>query len=186
MNRHLLSGPLLSTTLAPQLTPSAPLTAAPNWPPPPLPAEAGGQQIALGTEVIIQGLVKLPDFNGLRGVVQSLDYDSGRYNIHLNEAAGSNGHRWVKVKADNLLIQVPPPPLNAPTIVREGSSSLSASAPEFRPAASGTATLPVAKQQESPIPEEVSSVTSEKEPVLEQTESAVDGKSAAVKPITLN
>lgn len=177
----LLSGPLLSTTLVPSPTPSAPLTAAPHWPPPPLPSEGRGQQIALGTDVIIQGLVKAPDFNGRAGVVQSFDYDTGRYNIHLNVPVGSAGHRWVKVKADNILVQgPPPPPQNFPNVVREGSSNLSASAPEFRPAASVTATTPVVRQQESTIPEEASITQSEKEVASEQS------SDPGVKPLALN
>jgi len=66
-----------------------------------------------GTEVIIEGLVKLPAFNGLTGVVQSIDVDSGRYNVFL----GSSGaHQWAKVKRENLRLAPPPPPRNPPTL----------------------------------------------------------------------
>jgi len=89
----------------------------PTMPPPSEPAT--GQLIALGTEVIIEGLVKLPDFNGLSGVVQSLDADSGRYDVMLNDPAGARGWRKVKVKADNLKLKLPPPPRNAPALILE-------------------------------------------------------------------
>lgn len=69
-----------------------------------------------GTEVIIQGLIKLPDFNGLRGVVQSLDEASGRYDILLEDPAGQCGWRWVKVKSDNCRLSMPPPPSAAPNV----------------------------------------------------------------------
>mmetsp|Transcript_58926 Transcript_58926/g.116724 ORF Transcript_58926/g.116724 Transcript_58926/m.116724 type:complete len:371 (-) Transcript_58926:196-1308(-) len=71
---------------------------------------------APGTEVVIQGLVKLPDFNGLSGVVQSLDEASGRYDVLLDGPAGQCGWRWVKVKGENCRPRMPPPPCNAPTI----------------------------------------------------------------------
>jgi len=72
-----------------------------------------------GTEVIIQGLVKLPDFNGLSGVVQSLDADSGRYDVLLDTPAVQCGWRWVKVKASNCRLCMPPPPANAPTLTMD-------------------------------------------------------------------
>lgn len=72
--------------------------------------------LAPGSEVIIQGLVKLPDFNGLSGVVQSLDEASGRYDVLLDGPAGQCGWRWVKVKGENCRPCMPPPPCNAPTI----------------------------------------------------------------------
>lgn len=72
--------------------------------------------IAMGTEVIIQKLVKLPDFNGLPGVVQSLDETSGRYDVLLTSPAGACGWRWVKVKRENLRLRLPPPPRNPPSL----------------------------------------------------------------------
>jgi hypothetical protein len=53
----------------------------------------------IGAEVTIMGLSKLPAFNGLRGTVQSLDEQSGRYIILL--AAPVSGHKTVKVKREN-------------------------------------------------------------------------------------
>mmetsp|Transcript_134067 Transcript_134067/g.286650 ORF Transcript_134067/g.286650 Transcript_134067/m.286650 type:complete len:377 (-) Transcript_134067:100-1230(-) len=74
------------------------------------------QPIMPGTEVIIQNLIKLPDFNGLTGVVQSLDAESGRYDVLLDGPAGTCGWRWVKVKGENCRPCMPPPPPNAPSI----------------------------------------------------------------------
>jgi len=67
-----------------------------------------------GTEVIIEGLVKLPGFNGLGGVVQSIDMDSGRYNVLLASPVGA--HQWAKIKRENLRLAPPPPPRNPPTL----------------------------------------------------------------------
>ncbi|CAK0831388.1 unnamed protein product, partial [Prorocentrum cordatum] len=94
----------LDAELAAQRPQEAP-GAAPAAPPPPVPppaqaAPAGSElhdaALVPGTEVIIQGLVKLPDFNGLTGVVQSLDAESMRYDVLLDGPAGQCGWRWVK------------------------------------------------------------------------------------------
>lgn len=63
-------------------------------------------QYALGTEVVIDGLIKAPMFNGAYGVVQSWDADSNRYNIMLTVAT-VGGHRWAKVKGENLRLALP-------------------------------------------------------------------------------
>jgi hypothetical protein len=68
-----------------------------------------------GTEVVIEGLLKSPAFNGLSGTVQSFDEGSGRYSILLNLEAGS-GHQWAKVKGENLQLRVPPPPYYPPAL----------------------------------------------------------------------
>lgn len=60
----------------------------------------------LGSEVVINGLVKAPMFNGAKGVVQSWDADSKRYNISLNIATPC-GHRLAKVKGENLRHALP-------------------------------------------------------------------------------
>jgi len=124
-----LTGPLLSTP--PMSAAPSPLAYAPPAPPlapPPPPytpspspspsklSEAASPFIALGTEVIIQNLVKLPAFNGLSGIVQSLDAESGRYDVQLCDPSAASGWRWVKVKSDNLIVQVPPAPRYTPTI----------------------------------------------------------------------
>jgi hypothetical protein len=69
--------------------------------------------LAAGTEVVIDGLKKLPAFNGKKGTIQSFDEDSGRYNVLL--AASADGHKWAKVKADNLQRYISCPPCYSPT-----------------------------------------------------------------------
>jgi len=61
---------------------------------------AGGGPLAPGTQIEISGLLKLPAFNGLRAVVQSLDEETGRYNILF--PAPVDGHTRAKVKRENL------------------------------------------------------------------------------------
>jgi hypothetical protein len=70
-----------------------------------------------GSEVIIDGLLKAPAFNGQKGVVQSLDADTGRYSVLLTEGAG----QWAKVKGGNLRWAMPPPPKTfaAPMLVED-------------------------------------------------------------------
>merc|ERR1712232_985645 len=68
-----------------------------------------------GTEVVINGLQKMPAFNGLQGTVQSFDQEGLRYSILLKTPV--NGHKWAKVKRENLrIVSVPPPPTFAPTL----------------------------------------------------------------------
>lgn len=59
------------------------------------------QLFALGAEVVIEGLVKAPSFNGACGVVKSWDEQSGRYNVMLASSM-AGGQRWAKLKAENL------------------------------------------------------------------------------------
>jgi len=71
-----------------------------------------------GTEVIIQGLTKLPEFNGLAGTVQCLDETVGRYDILLPAPVGATGQRWAKVKRENLSVAVQPqPPCHPPSLL---------------------------------------------------------------------
>merc|ERR1712048_758611 len=65
--------------------------------------------LAPGSEVVIIGLAKLPTFNGLKGTVQSFDEEAGRFSVLLNEPVG--GHKWVKVKRENVepVVSLPPP-----------------------------------------------------------------------------
>jgi hypothetical protein len=56
---------------------------------------------AVGTEVIIAGLVKAANFNGATAIVQSWDAATWRYNV-LVASSGHNGEQWAKVKGDNL------------------------------------------------------------------------------------
>jgi len=73
-------------------------------------APEASQPLAPGTEVVLQGLTKCPDFNGLKGAVQSFDEATGRYDILLPAASSSASQRWAKVKRDNLLVAVQPQP----------------------------------------------------------------------------
>lgn len=57
-----------------------------------------------GTEVVIEGLVKAPAFNGRRGVVHCFEEESGRYSILLSSTGSSGGKQWAKVKRDNLCL----------------------------------------------------------------------------------
>jgi len=59
------------------------------------------QLFDVGTQVVINGLVKAPSFNGAIGVVQSWDAGTGRYNLLLAQAT-CTGQRWAKLKAENL------------------------------------------------------------------------------------
>lgn len=82
---------------------------------PQIPAPAIAEALSAGTEVTIEGLVKLPAFNGLTGTVDSLDEATNRYNVYLDAPAGAGGSRWAKVKLENLRLRMPPPPAhNAP------------------------------------------------------------------------
>eukprot|EP00928_Gymnodinium_smaydae_P023028 TRINITY_DN19162_c0_g2_i1.p1 TRINITY_DN19162_c0_g2~~TRINITY_DN19162_c0_g2_i1.p1 ORF type:complete len:444 (-),score=93.83 TRINITY_DN19162_c0_g2_i1:55-1281(-) len=83
-----------------------------------------------GLEVMTEGLVKLPAFNNLRGVVKGLDEASGRYEVLLEAATGP---RLAKVKAENL--RPAPrwePPAYSPTV---GLPSPTAAASGWPPSA---------------------------------------------------
>mmetsp|Transcript_19395 Transcript_19395/g.42362 ORF Transcript_19395/g.42362 Transcript_19395/m.42362 type:complete len:351 (+) Transcript_19395:82-1134(+) len=66
-----------------------------------LPASLGEDTLVAGTQVVIEGLLKLVPFNGLEASVQRWDAESGRYELLLN-SVGPGGHQWVKVKRENL------------------------------------------------------------------------------------
>jgi hypothetical protein len=76
----------------------------------PIQADEAEEPLATGTEVVIEGLVKLPDFNGQHCVVQSLDKESGRYSVLLADT------RVAKIKRGNLRRTIPPPPSYAPRL----------------------------------------------------------------------
>lgn len=59
------------------------------------------QVFAVGAEVVIDGLVKAPSFNGASCVVKSWDAEAGRYNVLLRSAV-TNGQQWAKIKSENL------------------------------------------------------------------------------------
>jgi len=94
-----------------------PLTSAPENPP------ALGGVLTPGTQVMVEGLVKAPAFNGLSGVVQSLDEETGRYNVSLTTLEGRQ--QPAKIKGDNLRLAVltvmPPPPRHAPSLSLDDS-----------------------------------------------------------------
>jgi len=68
------------------------------------------QELAAGAEVAIQDLTRLPEFNGLAGVVQAWDAEAGRYHVMLSGMAGVCDSRLVKVKRENIRLLIPPPP----------------------------------------------------------------------------
>jgi len=75
---------------------------------------------ALGAEVVIDGLVKAPVFNGAIGTVQSWDAETMRYNVLLAFETAS-GQRWAKVKGENLRLASPEPPMSdADAMFRHG------------------------------------------------------------------
>jgi len=99
------------------------------------------QAVSVGTKVRVTGLVKLPDFNGLSGVVQSIDMENGRYNVMLDSPAGAHGQKWAKVKGDNLVV------ISAhSSLTRKGLSSSPPAQPEPRSslAYQGLASVPPA------------------------------------------
>jgi len=63
-----------------------------------------------GTEVTIQGLTKIPAFNGQRGIVDRLDEETGRYSIRLT-TGGPGIPKFAKVKAANLCLAATMPTL---------------------------------------------------------------------------
>jgi len=83
-----------------------------------------------GADVVIDGLLKAPAFNGLTGTVRSFDAESGRYDILLTRAVGT--HKFAKVKGDNLqLVQLPPAPRHVPSVSLEECHAASVCASDF-------------------------------------------------------
>lgn len=64
---------------------------------------------SVGAEVVIEGLVKAPMFNGAIGTVHSWDTEAMRYNVYLAFETPT-GQRWAKVKGENLNLVSPGPP----------------------------------------------------------------------------
>jgi hypothetical protein len=90
-----------------QFNPMAPIvesspTAGVSMPPVPMPPSGPPPRMALGTTVVVCGLVNQPAFNGLHGTVSAFDEQCGRYNIMLDVGMGSQ--KMVKLKAENLVI----------------------------------------------------------------------------------
>jgi hypothetical protein len=61
-----------------------------------------GRTFEPGTLVIVEGLVKLPAFNGLSAVVQNWDEDAGRYNVLIVPSSAEGVCQHAKVKETNL------------------------------------------------------------------------------------
>jgi len=62
--------------------------------------------LAIGTLVVLEGLLKAPAFNGRSGVVQGFDEETARYTILL---ASPDGCQQAKIKEDNLRVVLPCP-----------------------------------------------------------------------------
>lgn len=105
-------------TAPPPATPTSPPPSAAPPSPPPAAAPAGvpAGTFATGTEVTIEGLLKLPAFNGRAGTIDSFDAAQGRYNVLLDAPAAAGGSRWAKVKGENLRLRLPPPPHHSPML----------------------------------------------------------------------
>lgn len=63
-------------------------------------------RLGLGALVIVQGLTKIPAFNGCSAVVQGWDEETQRYNILL---AAPGGSQQAKIKQENMRVVVPCP-----------------------------------------------------------------------------
>lgn len=79
---------------------------------PPPAKEAPRGIFAIGSDVVVEGLMKCPAFNGLSGKVESLDEKTGRYEVMLVSNSGND--TLAKIKGENLRIAVPPPPTQRP------------------------------------------------------------------------
>merc|ERR1719265_1008683 len=77
-----------------------------SMPPVPMPPAGPPPLMAVGTAVVVCGLINQPAFNGLHGTVSAFDEQCGRYNIMLDMGVGSQ--RMVKLKAENLVIAQAP------------------------------------------------------------------------------
>jgi hypothetical protein len=63
-------------------------------------------QLGLGALVIVEGLTKVPAFNGCSAVIQGWDEEAKRYNILL---AAAGGCQQAKIKQENLRVVMPCP-----------------------------------------------------------------------------
>lgn len=63
--------------------------------------------LGVGALVVVEGLTKLPAFNGLSAVIQGFDEASGRYSIMLVSA--DIGCQQAKIKQENLRLLMPCP-----------------------------------------------------------------------------
>jgi len=63
------------------------------------------EELTAGTVVVIEGLAKMPAFNGQWGTVECFDDATGRYQITLS--AQVCGHKTAKIKRDNFRLLTP-------------------------------------------------------------------------------
>eukprot|EP00930_Biecheleria_cincta_P096994 TRINITY_DN88750_c0_g1_i1.p1 TRINITY_DN88750_c0_g1~~TRINITY_DN88750_c0_g1_i1.p1 ORF type:complete len:348 (-),score=51.34 TRINITY_DN88750_c0_g1_i1:281-1324(-) len=81
-----------------------PRTAAPTAEPARLPL------ISVGVEVEIESPSRAPELNGLAGVVQGWEAETGTYHVMLRGSTRDRKSRLVKVKPENIRCSDPPPP----------------------------------------------------------------------------
>lgn len=62
--------------------------------------------LALGTQVVIQGLTKIPAFNGQSGIIERYDENTERYSVKLT-TGGPGIPKYAKVKGANLCVAAP-------------------------------------------------------------------------------
>jgi hypothetical protein len=103
------SGGFLSLPPPPLQPAPAELGVCTILPAPPASA-AGAPLLAPGTPILVEGLVKAPAFNGLLGVVQGYEQETGRYNVCLSSSAFPSGVQSAKIKGENLRQAMPSPP----------------------------------------------------------------------------
>jgi len=77
--------------------------------PPPVMSAGAANTLPAGTQIMVEGLVKAPAFNGLVGVVQYFEEETARYSVLLNSPAAIGGVQQAKIKCDNLRLVAPPP-----------------------------------------------------------------------------
>jgi hypothetical protein len=63
---------------------------------------ADAQDLTSGALVIVDGLVKLPAFNGNSAIVQGWDAAAGRYDILIANPSAAGGFQQAKIKRENL------------------------------------------------------------------------------------
>lgn len=110
-----VSGKVEAPSTAPEVTPADASTSEPEAEPLTRPADPAAQgqsgqhaPLGIGALVVVEGLTKLPAFNGLSAVVQGWDEATGRYSIMLVTAAGGLCQQ-AKVKEENLRLLLPCP-----------------------------------------------------------------------------
>jgi hypothetical protein len=74
---------------------------------PPFPACAS--LLTPGTQIMVEGLVKAPAFNGLAGVLQFYEQETNRYSVLLASPFVAAGVQTAKLKGENLRLIAPPP-----------------------------------------------------------------------------